>query len=200
MTDLEKALTFEFRPNRIPKIIRRPRNAPRESRIADTERERNRPWPTVEEARGNQSRFEERCVPEPNCGCWLWIAARTNAGYGQFRIPLRRTIKAHRASWMIYRGEIPEGHFLCHRCDVPACVNPDHLFLGTPLDNTRDCKAKGRMNKALGEMSGQSKLTEADVLAIRASAEGPNAAANRYGVSYSAIYRIRARKVWKHVP
>lgn len=78
--------------------------------------------------------------------CWLWIAAVGNHGYGMFRYE-GRTITAPQASWLIHRGAIPEGYEICHNCpegDNRLCVNPDHLFLGTRLDNVRDCIQKGR--------------------------------------------------------
>lgn len=79
-------------------------------------------------------------------GCWLWMASRHKQGYGNLsykRIPSL----AHRVSWMVYNGEIPQGIKVCHKCDEPSCVNPDHLFLGTQLDNVGDCVKKGRFTR-----------------------------------------------------
>lgn len=79
--------------------------------------------------------------------CWLWTGSVfKSSGYGACWVD-PRTIGAHRASWIAHFGEIPEGMFVCHRCDVPLCVRPDHLFLGTPADNTRDMQQKGRNRK-----------------------------------------------------
>lgn len=75
--------------------------------------------------------------------CWLWVGARTSAGYGHFYIG-KLAIYAHRFSWQIINGEIPKGLLICHHCDNPPCVNPNHLFLGTLSDNARDSAAKGR--------------------------------------------------------
>lgn len=80
-------------------------------------------------------RFEAKFIPEPNSGCWLWLGALCNdAGYGAFRMGGRR-VTSNRASWMIYRGTIPEGMEIDHRCRNPYCVNPEHLRPLTPAAN-----------------------------------------------------------------
>ena len=87
-------------------------------------------------------RFESKYIPEPNSGCWLWTGSLVGWGYGRFASKHRTN--AHRMSYMIYCEPIPDNMLVCHKCDVPSCVNPDHLFLGTTIDNINDKVRKGR--------------------------------------------------------
>jgi hypothetical protein len=90
-------------------------------------------------------RFEEKIHIEPNCGCWLWTAGVCKKGYGTFELPRHTgSIGAHRLSWQLHRGPIPEGMHVLHRCDIPSCVNPAHLWLGTNADNVADRVKKRR--------------------------------------------------------
>lgn len=94
-------------------------------------------------------RFERKFSPEPNSGCWIWTERLKRDGYGQFKY-LGMMQQAHRVAWMLYRGDIPDGKSVLHKCDNPWCVNPNHLFLGTQLDNMRDAANKGRINSIAG--------------------------------------------------
>lgn len=101
-----------------------------------------------------KDRIEARSIPEPNSGCWLWLGTLDHSGYGQLRIcradqqalGLKGTQAAHRMSWLSHRGVIPDDLCVLHSCDNPPCVNPEHLWLGTFKDNSRDMVVKGRHN------------------------------------------------------
>ena len=144
-------------------------------------------------------RFMRHVHPEPNSGCWLWTGPVMGGSYGAFRKLGAGTQNsyAHRYSFEAHCGPIPKGLFVCHRCDTPPCVNPDHLFLGTAADNNADKVRKGRVLR--GEKVGNSKLTSIAVRAIRNDARSNARVAAEYGVSPSSVQSIRAGKVWKHV-
>jgi hypothetical protein len=150
-------------------------------------------------------RLLSRAEFEPNTGCWLWSGATTGSlGYGSMKIG-RKMQLTHRVSYETHRGAIPDGMCVCHRCDTPACVNPDHLFVGTHADNTADKLNKGRARgwDSAGERNPAAKLGEADVIAIRArlaeGAETKTAIARAFGVSQQLISAIHAGQVWSHV-
>ena len=133
-------------------------------------------------------------------GCWEWEHPRLS-GYGDFRIGDRK-VRAHRFMWELVRGPIPAGKCILHRCDNPACVRPDHLFLGTMQDNAIDRETKKRGRDSRGTANGRDRLAEADVLAIRAAcAAGTKRyqVALHYGVCLSTIHKIVARETWRHI-
>lgn len=141
-------------------------------------------------------RFAYYSVSSP-CGCVLWTGGTFGPhGYGAFWIN-GKTIGAHRYAYERAHGSIPAGLFVCHRCDEPRCVNPDHLFLGAPSANSRDMTAKAR--SARGERQGNSKLTDDAVRFIRATAMPGADVARMLGVSNNTITRVRLRKIWRHV-
>jgi hypothetical protein len=131
--------------------------------------------------------------------CLEWQGARHRQGYGVASLDGRPT-KAHRVAFELVHGPIPDGLDVLHRCDNPPCWNPHHLFVGTARDNIRDSVAKGRWVRRKGEHHRDAKLTEADVLAIRASRERQVDLADKYGICQSVVSAIKLRKIWKHVP
>lgn len=144
-------------------------------------------------------------------GCWEWAARRDACGYGKTKIA-GRFYRAHRLAWELANGPIPAGLFVCHRCDNPPCVRPDHLFLGTPADNAADMAAKRRAPGAetrrsdapgwrRGSLNPCAKLKEADVPAIfarRTAGESVRAIARDLRVSPAAIYHIISGDHWQH--
>lgn len=138
--------------------------------------------------------FWDRVLPEPNSGCWLWTGRATVLGYGQLR-----TQYAHRFSYALHKQD-PGSLNVCHRCDVPSCVNPDHLFLGTQKDNIQDMFAKGRNDfDRKGEKAPGALLSERQVLDIRQDNRSLRALARAYGVHHATIYSIKSRQSWKHI-
>jgi hypothetical protein len=132
-------------------------------------------------------------------GCWEWTAARDGAGYGYFKLEGECQL-AHRVAYRLARGSISEGAHVCHHCDNPGCVNPDHLFLGTHQDNMDDKTRKGRAQGARpGETHHLAKLTEERVREIRQAEGTQQQIAIRFGISRSQVSNIRTRRQWKHI-
>lgn len=146
--------------------------------------------------------FHQKYRVSPH-GCWEWVQGRFNGGYGKFN---KRAVKyglsqyAHRTSWIIHFGPIPEDLQVCHRCDNPGCVNPQHLFLGTSQDNMQDASKKGRMNtweRLHGAQHGRAKLTLDQVRNIQGDDRPRKEIAQEYGVSLSRISKIKQGSTWK---
>lgn len=140
--------------------------------------------------------------------CWLWRGALFRRGYGCFSIKHKSHL-SHRVAWEITHGPIPEGMLVCHKCDNPLCVRPDHLFLGTPKDNMDDKTQKGRArytarnNPSHGEKSWKATLTDEQVRQIRSRFK-PRVVtmqqlADEFGVTKSTIADIIYRRRWSHI-
>lgn len=155
-----------------------------------------------------ETRFWSRI--QPSAGCWLWMGVRDPRGYG-FIKDHQRGRRVHRVMWELLHGPIPDRMEVCHHCDNPSCVRPDHLFVGTHTDNMRDMFTKnrrqttpaiGRGRHAVGEAHWYSKLTAEKVREIRsrvAAGEAQNAIAAELGLSTGCISGVVHRRTWRHV-
>lgn len=131
--------------------------------------------------------------------CWLWTGATTK-GYGQLTHE-KRHLYAHRFSWEIANGQIPKGYVVCHRCDTPLCVNPDHLFVGRQRENIADCIRKGRTNRrgVAGAANSAVKQRSIDIGLVRklaAEGVGVREIAPLIGVSKSTVSNILRGNHW----
>lgn len=144
-----------------------------------------------------QTRLLRRRVIDAK-GCWLWTGDASRFGHGRIEVNGRKT-GVHRVSYAIHVGPIPSGVLVLHKCDVPACFNPDHLFLGSHRDNMQDKHRKGRGNMPSGEKHFRAKITSQDAVSIRqlhANGEGTTALAKQFGLSPKAIRLIVQRINW----
>lgn len=144
---------------------------------------------------------EQRFWPKVNKTetCWLWTGYTMPFGHGQIHTRYGAKL-VHRLSWELHYGPIPDSLEVCHHCDVPQCVRPDHLFLGSQADNMRDAYSKNRLAK--GERNGHAKLAECDVLSIfdmRSRGEKETVIAEHFNVSRGTINSILRRQNWKHI-
>ena len=143
-------------------------------------------------------RFNKLYLKDLKTGCWIWQGTKSRKGYGIIWDSERKHRKhAHRASYSLFNGTIPDGLCVLHKCDIPACVNPEHLFLGTNADNNEDCRKKGR--NAFGETNGSAKLTNEQVRKIRSDTRTSRKIAKDYNVSNMTVSYIKRRIKWKHL-
>jgi hypothetical protein len=146
-------------------------------------------------------RFWSKVSKNGNGECWEWTACKYQDGYGQFRVG--ESIKmSHRLSYQHHFGDIPNGMFVCHKCDNPKCVNPEHLFLGTHKENMTDMASKKRARGARGQSHHLSKMTPEKVKSLRterANGASLNCLAKKYGISAPSVYNIVIRKNWAHL-
>lgn len=140
-----------------------------------------------------QNRFFKKVSKQDN-GCWIWTGSKNKMGYGCFKNRCITKQLAHQVSFILFKGDIPPKCFVLHACDIPACVNPDHLWIGEPKDNTKDMQIKRR--------DGNRKLTEEDVINIRKLFKKVphKKLAEIYNVKIGNISTIGHRHTWKHVP
>ena len=135
-------------------------------------------------------------------GCWEWLGASMFGGYGRIKV-YGKVVSTHRLSWETFYGKIPGGMLVCHHCDNPSCVNPEHLFLGTHKDNTQDSVYKNRRFIPSGESHGRSKLSVDEVLKIKSlnknQAISHGKLAKMFGVTKSTITSILVGRTWSCV-
>jgi hypothetical protein len=150
-------------------------------------------------------------IPADQLACWDWRGSKDHHGYGRIHVDRRGyPRKAHRISWQLFVGPIPDGLDVCHRCDNPSCANPDHLFLGTHAENMADMGSKGRANgfkldtpNNVGADNPRAKLTPDEVREIRGLAAAgvrQREIAAKFGVWQQTVSAIHKRKLWANVP
>lgn len=164
-------------------------------------------------------RFERFVWPEPMSGCWLWAGAVGTHGYGVIGVGPHKIETAHRVSWGLHRGEIPAGMWVLHKCDNRVCVNPDHLYLGTVLDNSRDLMARGRpyleirrhvtpevearrvasLPRGAAHHRSGAKITSEIAMAVF-NAIGPQKKIGvAFGICQQTVSLIKSKKTWGHI-
>lgn len=143
------------------------------------------------------ARFETKFIPVTESGCWLWLTDGAR-GYGSFRARgddgVCRNWRPNRYSYAAYKGSLPEGSYVCHKCDTPSCVNPDHLYVGSQSENIADSWARTRRESA----SPLRKLTEAQVSRVLNGAEPGKRLAREFGVCPTVIRRIRQGRIYRY--
>lgn len=152
-------------------------------------------------------KFHNRVIKSPESGCWIWDGnINTASGYGRLFFE-GRNLMAHRVSYELHHGPVPAGMHVCHKCDNPPCVNPDHLLPGTDADNVADKMSKGRWGGGPlpGERNHNSKLTDAQVSEIKGLLKLPNfrgkcaQLGRAFGVDECAIHHIKSGRAWRHI-
>ena len=145
-----------------------------------------------------EERFLAQVAPEPNSGCWLWMGAVTSFGHGVIGRGARGegAVRAHRLAWELYRGQIPEGQQVNHVCDVPSCVNPDHLYVGDQRENMLDVSERRRFSTPAAKID---ETCVAAIRTLRARGVPSEALSEAFGISTRQVRKIVARERWRHV-
>lgn len=153
----------------------------------------------------SEERFWAKVDKRTDEECWNWMGFKTKAGYGQLTV-CQQLLYAHRFSWELKNGKVPEGRYLCHKCDNPSCVNPEHLYAGTQKDNMKDMSIRKRFSHpettlAHGARNGNAKLTEEEVRKIRNEyvpyKVTQRRLAEKFNISEATVKKIIAGKLWK---
>lgn len=143
-------------------------------------------------------RFMDKVSPEPNSGCWIWTGSLDVCGYARFGFDGRNS-KASRVSLTLFKGITRIDGNACHKCDNRACVNPDHLYVGTQLDNMSDSIRRGTFQRVRGERKPLAKLTRDAVRDIRSKRLSTVEFAKLYGVATCTVRRVVRRDNWNHI-
>lgn len=142
-------------------------------------------------------KIQDNSVRITESGCWIWTGSLNKHGYGRLTFGAKTNIGAHRASYELMHGKIPDGLFALHRCDIKCCVNPDHIFIGTQQENMSDKVAKNRQAK--GHRHGMSKLTEEQAKEAKFGRARSSELAKKFNCSAVMIRQIRGGLYWKHL-
>lgn len=145
-------------------------------------------------------------------GCWEWQGYVKPDGYGQTGVRIQGTRLAHKVAWIVTNGLVPDGMFVCHKCDNPRCCNPNHLFLGTPKDNSQDMTKKGRAASGVrngmsthkearhwGTKNGSAKLTQSAAMQVFIAEGTQRDIAARFGICQNQVSRIKRKLDWAHI-
>jgi hypothetical protein len=141
-------------------------------------------------------RIEKNSEKVTESGCWIWMGAVTGSGYGVCGSQKNKTRSAHRVSYEAFIGEIPKGMIIAHSCDIPLCVNPNHLWVATHKENSQDMVKKNRQAK--GEAGGNTKLTLDQIEFIRKSILPHRKLGRMFNVSHANIGYIKRGFTWKN--
>lgn len=139
---------------------------------------------------------------ETKNGCWNFLGNKDKDGYGVFGYGRGTQLRAHRASFQFHKKTSIDGFLVCHSCDNPSCINPNHLFLGNAKDNTQDMIKKGRRANLIGSNHPLSKLSDIDVICIkqqRLLGKNLKDIANQFGITFQTVSEICKGKTWKHL-
>lgn len=150
-----------------------------------------------------KSRFDNGYKINEKTGCWEWIKTmHSKNGYGSIGVGTSNSEKAHKISYILHKGEIPIGLCVCHTCDNPKCVNPNHLWLGTPKDNSDDKFKKNRFVSCKGESNGGCKITEEIAKKIKEMlliGKTSMEISRFFNINYKTVFHIKHGHTWKHI-
>lgn len=153
------------------------------------------------QAKPLEERFWEKVDKRGSAECWPWIGSIDTRGYGTIGANGGRPLlRAHRVSFELNVGAIPDGQVVCHACDNRACVNPMHLFAATQRENVNDMVRKGRRHSSIGDRNPSAKLRADQVIAIRQDHRRSRVIQAEYGISSSTLLSIKRYETWRHLP